>query len=233
MENNNNPVCAGHGRPTTLVISSHRSLLLIIKYSRVTARTNTQPHFLLSFLFFCLWFLSHRKQVSAAPAPALPGTKSEKKCIPNGLRHKRSIKRVGWHYETWQAANYPSSLNSQSNMGDHPPSNGKVLPDYSNLDRRPCAWGCWRTTFGWIAARQITMSWSLSRQKNLKTIWAVWCFFFHVEELRCEIISGCLPLLSLSPQGLFNAPCCFVEICIHLINEFTFEWKKNAEKMHT
>ncbi|KAI9538023.1 hypothetical protein NQZ68_019364 [Dissostichus eleginoides] len=36
-----------------------------------------------------------RKQVSAAPAPALPGTKSEKKCIPNGLRHKRSIKRVG------------------------------------------------------------------------------------------------------------------------------------------
>ncbi|KAK1887861.1 tRNA 5-methylaminomethyl-2-thiouridine biosynthesis bifunctional protein MnmC [Dissostichus eleginoides] len=36
-----------------------------------------------------------KKQVSAAPAPALPGTKSEKKCIPNGLRHKRSIKRVG------------------------------------------------------------------------------------------------------------------------------------------
>ncbi|KAL7402898.1 hypothetical protein ABVT39_021386 [Epinephelus coioides] len=35
-----------------------------------------------------------RKQGSAAPAPASPGNKSEKKCIPSCLRHKRSIKRV-------------------------------------------------------------------------------------------------------------------------------------------
>ncbi|KAA8592028.1 hypothetical protein FQN60_017402 [Etheostoma spectabile] len=35
-----------------------------------------------------------RKQGSAAPAPASPGTKSEKKCAPSCLRQKRSIKRV-------------------------------------------------------------------------------------------------------------------------------------------
>ncbi|KAM3609992.1 uncharacterized protein V6R79_023543 [Siganus canaliculatus] len=34
-----------------------------------------------------------RKQGSAAPAPASPGTKSEKRCIPSCLRHKRSLKR--------------------------------------------------------------------------------------------------------------------------------------------
>ncbi|KAK2841862.1 hypothetical protein Q5P01_012062 [Channa striata] len=36
-----------------------------------------------------------RKQGSASPTPASPSTKSEKKCIPSCLRHKRSIKRVG------------------------------------------------------------------------------------------------------------------------------------------
>ncbi|KAK9517164.1 hypothetical protein VZT92_025052 [Zoarces viviparus] len=36
-----------------------------------------------------------RKQGSAAPAPASPATKSEKKCAPSCLRHKRSFKRVG------------------------------------------------------------------------------------------------------------------------------------------
>ncbi|KAM7413977.1 hypothetical protein PAMA_019003 [Pampus argenteus] len=36
-----------------------------------------------------------RKQGSASPAPASPGTKSEKKCIPSCLRHKRGIKRAG------------------------------------------------------------------------------------------------------------------------------------------
>ncbi|KAF1387178.1 hypothetical protein PFLUV_G00102650 [Perca fluviatilis] len=35
-----------------------------------------------------------RKQGSTAPAPASPVTKSEKKCAPSCLRHKRSIKRV-------------------------------------------------------------------------------------------------------------------------------------------
>ncbi|TKS73011.1 hypothetical protein D9C73_007099 [Collichthys lucidus] len=37
-----------------------------------------------------------RKQGSAAaPVPASPSTKSEKKCVPSCLRHKRSIKRIG------------------------------------------------------------------------------------------------------------------------------------------
>eukprot|EP00064_Thunnus_orientalis_P011598 superscaffoldBa00001688_g11629 len=36
-----------------------------------------------------------RKQGSAAPAPVSPGTKSEKKCVPSCVRHKRSIKRAG------------------------------------------------------------------------------------------------------------------------------------------
>ncbi|XP_076742926.1 uncharacterized protein LOC143419558 [Maylandia zebra] len=35
-----------------------------------------------------------RKQGSASPAPASPGAKSEKKCVPSCLRRKRSIKRV-------------------------------------------------------------------------------------------------------------------------------------------
>ncbi|XP_077938587.1 uncharacterized protein LOC144383705 [Gasterosteus aculeatus] len=35
-----------------------------------------------------------RKQGPAAPAPASPATKSEKKCVPSCLRSKRSIKRV-------------------------------------------------------------------------------------------------------------------------------------------
>lgn len=74
----------------------YRSLLLIIKYSRVTARANTQSHLLILFLHR-VWFLSlNRKQGSAAPVPVSPGTKSEKKCTPCCLRHKRSIKRVGW-----------------------------------------------------------------------------------------------------------------------------------------
>lgn len=37
-----------------------------------------------------------RKQGSASPAPASPGAKSEKKCVPSCLRRKRSIKRVSW-----------------------------------------------------------------------------------------------------------------------------------------
>ncbi|CAK6973236.1 uncharacterized protein LOC122875182 [Scomber scombrus] len=36
-----------------------------------------------------------RKQGSAAPAPASPGTKSEKRCMPSCLRLKRCIKRAG------------------------------------------------------------------------------------------------------------------------------------------
>ncbi|GAA6227733.1 uncharacterized protein LOC122875182 [Lates japonicus] len=36
-----------------------------------------------------------RKQGSSSPTPASPSTKSEKKCIPSCLRHKRSLKRVG------------------------------------------------------------------------------------------------------------------------------------------
>ncbi|KAF3689181.1 hypothetical protein EXN66_Car004853 [Channa argus] len=38
---------------------------------------------------------SSRKQGSASPTPASPSTKSEKKCLPNCIRNKRSIKRVG------------------------------------------------------------------------------------------------------------------------------------------
>lgn len=79
------------------VSRGYRSLRLIIKYFRVTAIANTQSHLLISFLHHCVWFLSlNRKQGSAAPVPVSPGTKSEKKCTPCCLRHKRSIKRVGW-----------------------------------------------------------------------------------------------------------------------------------------
>ncbi|MED6261119.1 hypothetical protein ATANTOWER_001072 [Ataeniobius toweri] len=35
-----------------------------------------------------------RKQGSSSPAPASPGIKSEKKCVPCCLRRKRSLKRV-------------------------------------------------------------------------------------------------------------------------------------------
>lgn len=74
-----------------------RSLKLIIKHLNVTARTNTRSNFLLSFLCLCVRFLSlYRKQGSAAPTPVSPSSKSEKRCIPSCLRHKRSKKRVGW-----------------------------------------------------------------------------------------------------------------------------------------
>ncbi|CAB1425192.1 unnamed protein product [Pleuronectes platessa] len=36
-----------------------------------------------------------RKQGSSSPTPASPGTKSDRKCLLGGPRHKRSIKRVG------------------------------------------------------------------------------------------------------------------------------------------
>lgn len=79
------------------VSRGYKSLQLIIKYSCDTAGANTQSHLLISFLHHCVWFLSpNRKQGSVSPVPVSPGTKSEKKCTPCCLRHKRSIKRVGW-----------------------------------------------------------------------------------------------------------------------------------------
>lgn len=101
-EGNNHSVCAGLGCPrldsdhiSDSTRRGHRSRLLIIKCSRVTTRTNnhtSSSHFSVSGFSLCV----HRKQGSAAPAPASPGAKSEKKCVPSCLRRKRGIKRVSW-----------------------------------------------------------------------------------------------------------------------------------------
>lgn len=116
----------------------------IIKSSCVISRTDTQSHFLLSFLCLCVWFLSlHRKQGSASPAPASPATKAEKKCILSCLRHKRSIKRVGWPRDPGRPKNNPQSY-SHCDLGDHQPSNGKVHSDDLNLNSQQLDWRCWR-----------------------------------------------------------------------------------------
>lgn len=142
------------------VSRGYRSLQLIIKYSRVTARTNTQSHLLISFLHHCVWLLSlDRKQGSASPVPVSPGTKTEKKCTPCCLRHKRSIKRVGWP-RSLANRKQPSNLQQKpvchpvaTFKRDHQPISGKVLSD-SNLDSRPFEQECWRATLAWLAVHQ-------------------------------------------------------------------------------
>lgn len=141
-EVNNQPVCAGLGCPTldcdhTSVSLSrgHRRIWSIIKYCHVTARTNTQSHFLLSYPCLSIWFPSlHRKQGSASQAPPSPGIKSEKRCIPSCLRRKRSIKRVSWATET--PLNHQQIPVTQFLTWDiiTPPPMETDHPEYSNMD---------------------------------------------------------------------------------------------------
>lgn len=126
----------------------------------------------------CLVSLSlspNRKQGSTAPAPASPGTKSEKRCIPSCLRHKRCIKRAGWPTSPgpWPPGLDPLTLTPYPIY--HPvttltvtrgiliwsPCDGTVHSDYSTLDSSTCDWGCWRKMFAWLVVRQKRMMWSL------------------------------------------------------------------------